>query len=129
MRQIDELLLKQCPPSEFSRPPRSIKKDMKYCKASELHSWLLFYSLPLDFLPSLYLHHFALFVCSLHILLQECISTSQIIAAEIMLQDFITMLPELYGEKKLYRKCPFAKSLNKVCQPLGAALDPFGIWF
>lgn len=101
VRQIDELLLKQCPPSEFSRPPRSIQKHMKYWKASELRSWLLFYSLPLllDFLPSLYFHHFALLVCALHILLLDCISTNQIKAAELMLHDFITLLPELYGEK------------------------------
>ena len=99
--QIDELLLKQCPPSEFSRPPRSIKRHMKYWKASELRSWLLFYSLPLilDFLPSLYCHHCALLVCALHILLLDCISANQINAAELMLRDFIALLPELYGEK------------------------------
>ena len=55
VRKIDALLLKVRPPSEFSRPPRSIHKHFKYWKASELHYWLLYYSLPLlmEFLPSL----------------------------------------------------------------------------
>jgi len=100
MKQIDTLLLKQCPPSEFSRPPRSIQGDLSYWKASELRNWLLFYSLPLllGCLPPLYLHHYALLVCALHILLKESISSSQIDAAEAMLSDFVTLLPELYGE-------------------------------
>jgi len=99
--QIDNLLLKQRPPSEFSRPARSIRRHVQYWKATELRSWLLFYSLPLllDFLPSLYFHHFALLVCALHILLQDCLSTTQINAAEEMLRDFTTLLPELYGER------------------------------
>lgn len=49
-------------------------------------------------LPPLYLHHYALLVCALHILLKESISSSQIDAAEAMLSDFVTLLPELYGE-------------------------------
>lgn len=43
-RHVDEQLLKLHPPGEFSRPPRSIKKHLKYWKASELKYWLLFYS-------------------------------------------------------------------------------------
>ncbi len=101
LNQIDKKFLKQTPPSEFSRIPRSIKKHLRYWKASELRSWLLFYSLPLllDFMPSLYLHHFSLLVSAMHILLMDCISTSQVNAAELMLEDFVTLLPELYGEK------------------------------
>ena len=34
MKQIDSLLLQQCPPHEFTRPPRSIVKQLKYWKAS-----------------------------------------------------------------------------------------------
>ena len=34
VREIDFQLLKQQPPSEFSRPPRSIQKHFKYWKAS-----------------------------------------------------------------------------------------------
>ena len=102
IRQIDRLLLQQRPPSEFSRPPRSIKAHLSYWKASELRNWLLFYSLPLlmDFLPYLYLHHYTLLVCALHILLQDSLSNAQVDAAEVMLCDFVALLPELYGEKR-----------------------------
>lgn len=97
---IDKELLNQRPPSEFSRAPRSIKKHLMYWKASELRTWLLFYSLPLllNKLPPLYWHHYTLLVCSLHILLGDRIEPSQIDAAEQMLVDFYKLLPELYGE-------------------------------
>ena len=97
---IDRVLMQQHPPHEFSRCPRSISKHLKFWKTSELKNWLLFYSLPLllDYLPSLYIHHYALLVCAMHILLQESIDSSLLDAAEIMLKDFIVLLPELYGE-------------------------------
>ena len=99
LTKIDKALLDQCPPHEFSRPPHSIQKHMKYFKASELLSWLLFYSLPLlfGFLPPLYFHHYALLVCAIHILLNDSITNSEILAADEMIGDFLTLLPELYG--------------------------------
>ena len=65
---IDSELLKQTPPHEFNRPPappRSIQKHLEYWKASELRTWLLYYSLPLliDYLPP---HHYGLLVCAIH---------------------------------------------------------------
>ena len=100
-RQIDDLLLQQRPPHEFTRPPRSVLNHRNYWKASELRNWLLFYSLPIlmGHLPPLYLHHYALLVCAIHILLQESLTTMQINAAESMLSDFVALLPELYGER------------------------------
>ena len=55
-------------PHEIIHRPRS----RSYWKASELKNWLLIYSLPLlqGYLPPLYLHHFALFMCAVHILVQ-----------------------------------------------------------
>lgn len=99
--EIDSEFLKQHPPSEFSRPPRSISKHLSYWKASELRNWLLFYSLPLllGHLPPLYFHHYALFVSAMHILLSATITTNQIDAAQQMLVDFCSFLPELYDEK------------------------------
>ena len=44
LKTIDKILLRQQSPHEFSRPPRSIQKHLKYFKASELHTWLLYYS-------------------------------------------------------------------------------------
>lgn len=94
--------MKQRPPSELSRPPRSIAKHVKYWKASELRNWLLYYSLPLllPYLPSLYLHHYAFLVCAVHILLQSEVTTALIDAADEMLRDFCDLLPELYGETR-----------------------------
>ena len=65
---IDRVLIQQHPPHEFSRCPRSIAKHLKFWKASEFKNWLLFYLLPLllDYLPSLYLHHYALLTCMCH---------------------------------------------------------------
>jgi len=99
IEKIDSLLLNQCPPHDFSRAPRSIAKNRKHWKASEFRNWLLYYSLPLliSTMPPLYLHHFALLVCSIHVLLQSKVSEIQIQAAEQMLKDFYHMLPELYG--------------------------------
>ena len=69
VKQIDKNLLKQRPPHDFSRVPRSVEKHRKYWKASELGNWLLYYSLPLLLnVPPLYLHHFSLLVCAMHIL-------------------------------------------------------------
>ena len=98
--ELDKGLLKQQPPTEFTRPPRSIRQHLKYWKASELKYWLLFYSLPLllQKLPSLFWHHYALFVCAMHILLKNSISVEEIAAAEEMLLDFCKLIPELYGE-------------------------------
>lgn len=99
---IDNNLITQCPPHEFSRAPRSIKKHRKFWKASEFRCWLLYYSLPLllGVLPALYLHHYALLVCAIHILLQEQLTNAKIAAAEEMLKDFVSFLPELYGESE-----------------------------
>ena len=100
LKKIDTILLRQQPPHKLSWPPRSIEKHVKYFKASELRTWLLFYSLPLllDNLPPLYFHHYALLVCAVHMLLQDEITSSQINAAENMLCDFCRLLPEPYGE-------------------------------
>lgn len=100
LRFIDAVLLKQHPPTEFSRSPRSIAKHVKYWKASELRNWLLTYSLPLllDYLPSLYWHHYSLLVCAMHILLKDNTTNTLIDAAEQMLHDFCSLMSELYGE-------------------------------
>ena len=94
-------LLRQQPPHELSRPPPSLQKHLKYLKASELRTWLLFYSLPLllDNLPSLFFHHYSLLVCAMHILLQDNITSAQVDAAASMLGDFCKLLPELYGDE------------------------------
>ncbi len=90
LADIDNAFVQQRPPHEFTHPPRSIRSHLKYWKASEFRNWLLFYSLPLLLhkLPPLYFHYFALLVCSIHLLLQNKISTAMCNAAEEMLNDF-----------------------------------------
>lgn len=53
----------------------------------------------MNVLPPLYLHHFSLLVCAMHILLQSQITEVQIQAAEEMLLSFHELIPELYDEK------------------------------
>ena len=115
----------------FSRSSRSITSHMHW-KASELRNWLLFYSLPLlhGFLPPLYLHHFALLVCAMHILLQGKIALSHIDAAELMLNEFYVMMPELYGESSC---TPNVHSLyvspNNVCETDGPTMGILSILY
>ena len=92
--EVDELLLKQHPPYNFTRAPRSLAKHLNYWKASEFRTWLLYYSLPIlsDFLPSLYIQHTALLVTAMHILLKQEISESQVDAAEAMIDTFCKLL-------------------------------------
>jgi len=113
--QIDKNLLKQRPPQEVIHPPCSIKKHMKYWKASELCNWLLYYSLPLllNILPPLYWHHYALLVCAMHILLGNIITFPQVDAAEQMLNDFCILLPELYGNSSCTANAQLLSHLTK----------------
>ncbi len=115
VKQIDRELLKQRPPSEFSRPPLSIQSHLRYWKASELRYWLLFYSLPLllNHLPSLYWHHYALLVCAIHIMLSDSITSTQVDAAEQMLADFYHLMPQLYGESSCTHNCHLLSHLGK----------------
>ena len=102
LKQLDQRFVMQQPPQEFTRAPRSIEKHRKYWKASEYRTWLLFYSLPLllGSLPPLYIHHLTLLVTALHILLQPSIKTAQINAAEAMLKDFVSLVPDLYDKNE-----------------------------
>ena len=101
LTDIDKCLMRIKPPHEFSRPPRPIRNYLGYWKASEYRAWLLFYSLPilLNYLPPDYVHHFALLIASMHILLNTAISSDDIDAAENMLNTFFKYVPELYPEK------------------------------
>ena len=98
---IDKQLMRIKPPHEFSRPPRPILNCLGYWKASEYKTWLLFFSLPilLNYLPPDYVHHFALLVTSMHILLNTAISSGDIDEAENMLNTFFKYVPEYYPEK------------------------------
>ena len=114
-REIDNTFLAQCPPHEFIRPPRSIKSHLNYWKAAEFRNWLLYYSLPIlcGFLPPLYCDHYALLVVSMHMLQQDSINPAELDAAEAMLNDFVSFLPELYGERSCTMNAHLLTHLTK----------------
>lgn len=93
------------PPNTISRVPRSIKDHLKHWKASELKSWLLYYSLPIlkDLLLDDYYQHYLLFVNAMYILLQDSISPAEVNTAEVMIKQFCCMFAALYGER--YMTC------------------------
>ena len=101
---IDKYLLRIKPPHEFWHSPRPISKRF-YWKASEYRAWLLYYSLPvlIKILPSdyMYVHHFALFITSVHMLLGNNITAADISIAEEMLLEFYNCVPDLYPETML----------------------------
>ena len=120
MRQIDNLLLKQCPPSEFSWPAY-IWWHVTYWKASELCGWLLFYSLPLLLVCPHCAFTTNLFVQS--ILLQECLSTTQKKSCTTSYLASWTI-----QEKSCMANAHLLIHLLKYIRLWGATLDPFGIW-
>lgn len=98
---VDERLSKIRPPSTISRMPRSISNHVKYWKASELRSWLLFYSIPVlsDMMDPMYLYHYAAFVEAIFILCSESISEEDLKHSEKLLSFFVYMFSSLYGER------------------------------
>lgn len=115
--ELDNSLLKQRPPNEFSRPPRSIRQHLSYWKASELKFWLLFYSLLLliEKLPRLFRHHFAHFVCAMHILLKRSVSEEEIESTAIW-------------NKVLFTQCTYGYLFVQICEEMGSTLDSFSFW-
>ena len=74
------------PPSEFTHSIRQLE-TISYWKASEFKSRLLHLSLPLlkDHLPSEYIYHLALLVCTMHILSSDCITPFDLSKVDSML--------------------------------------------
>lgn len=98
---IDQRLLQIRPPSIITRVPRSLSDHFKYWKASELRSWLFFYSLPIlhDILPGKYLLHFACFVEGIFLLCTDSVTSTDIEKSSKLLSYFVHMFPSLYGER------------------------------
>jgi hypothetical protein len=98
---IDSRLLQIKPPSFITRVPRSISSHFKYWKASELRSWLLFYSVPVlqDILHENYLFHYSAFVQAIHCLSGNSIASCSLDHAEKLLAYFVMTFPALYGER------------------------------
>ncbi|XP_069103099.1 uncharacterized protein [Argopecten irradians] len=102
---VDKRLHNIKPPNSISRVPRSIKEHLKHWKASELRSWLLYYSAPVlqDVLAVEYYQHFLLFVHAIYILIQDSVSTNDLSNANELLQHLCCLFAALYGER--YMTC------------------------
>ena len=101
LKEIDKMLLRIKPPYDVPRVPQSIASSLKYWKASEYCSWLLFYSLPIlkYYLPPDYVYHLALLVSAMHILLSAEISSDHLSKANQMLHIFYQLIPSLYRKE------------------------------
>ena len=102
---IDKRLKNIKPPNNITRLPRSIKDHLKYWKASEFRSWLLYYSLPVlrDIQSEDYFQHYLLFVNAIFILLQDSIMPVDIDRSESILKHFCCLFAALYGDR--YMTC------------------------
>ena len=110
--QIDKRLKNIKPPNNITRLPRSIKDHLKYWKASEFRSWLLYYSLPLlkEIQTEDYFQHYLLLVNAIFILLQDSIMPVDIDRSEKMLKHFNYLFAALYEDR--YMTCNLHQLLH-----------------
>ena len=98
---VDKALQDIKPPNRIARPPRSIEDNLKFFKASELRSFLLFYGPVVlkNFLPSPYYEHFFLLSEAIHILLLKEITETQLQHAQQLLVKFCANMKGLYSDR------------------------------
>ncbi|XP_062567995.1 uncharacterized protein LOC134230240 [Saccostrea cucullata] len=98
--EVDRRLLAIKPPNFISRFPRSLV-DVSHFKAAELKNFLLYYSLPCLFgiLSEDQFHHFSLLVFTTYKLLQDKISSRDILHCRQMMLEFVLNIPVLYHER------------------------------
>ena len=86
------------------RKPRAISEYFKLFKASELWSFLLYYSLPvlLGILPPKLWYHFALFSLAIYTLAQPSISEYHLQCCHKMLNKFCYCFQDIYGEHYMF---------------------------
>ncbi|KAK5647999.1 hypothetical protein RI129_002891 [Pyrocoelia pectoralis] len=98
IKKINKRLLSIKPTQNIHRLPRTFNEKSKW-KASEWKSWCLYYALPClsGILGTTYLNHFALLVKGIFILLQERITSDELLLAENIIQKFVKEVEKLYG--------------------------------
>ncbi|VDI64263.1 Hypothetical predicted protein [Mytilus galloprovincialis] len=118
---IDERLLQIKPPSFITRIPRTLSDHFKYWKASELRSWLYYYSLPVmfDILTPAYLMHYACFVQGIYLLSTDCVTTDDLKMSQSLLSYFVHMFPSLYGERYVTLNMHSLLHLTECVEDLG----------
>jgi len=88
---IDQCLMEINPPSVITRKPRKLSTHFKY-RVSCL------YSLP-GILPQRYWDHYSLLVISMHTLLKQMISDSQLLRCQQKINRFCQLFEILYGKR------------------------------
>lgn len=101
--EIDNLIAHMKIPANVIRRPLGKLSECKKFKASQLHDWLVIYSLPIlkKFMSKEYFDHWVLFVTAAHILLQKNIPRRDLQKADLLLKDFVHKT-EFYAMLKLY---------------------------
>lgn len=91
------------PNSAIKRLPRSISDSLKFWKASEFKSFLLYFGVPCLFgvLPDYLLNHYILLVQGTFLLLKDSISEQELVEAETCLQSFVEHFAGFYGSRYL----------------------------
>ena len=98
---LDDRLEEKFPTMEIKRMPRSVPEHLKYWKASELCSFLLFYGTPALYgiLSEDVFQHYLLLVNVIHLLLKHSISESDLCEAEKLLFSFCSSFPAIYAAR------------------------------
>lgn len=98
---LDDRLKEIFPTMEIKRMPRSVSEHLKYWKASELRSFLLFYGAPALYgiLSEDCFQHYLLLVNAIHLLLKDSISESDLSEAENLLFSFCSSFPAIYAAR------------------------------
>lgn len=101
LHEIESRYMNLSPPACISRLPRSLIENFGHLKASELRTFLLFYSVPCLYgiLPDLYFQHFILLVEAIYLLLQDSISISDLSKAASLLKHFCVKVKSLYDPR------------------------------
>lgn len=99
---IENILTNLTVPKKIERLTRALR-ERKFWKAKEWENWCLYYSLPClsCVLPKKYVDHWASFVEAMYILLQERISSTSLIRAERLIQDFVGLTEMYYKENAM----------------------------
>jgi Transposase family tnp2 len=117
----NSMLLSIQAPNFISRRPRKLS-DMSFYTTSEYKNWFLYYSTPI--LASLnwseyYLQHYFSLVEAIFILNQDSISPAEVDRAEIMLDEYVFKVADLYGEDNMLYNCHILTHLAESVRRLG----------
>lgn len=108
-------------PNFISRRPRPLN-EMSYFTTSEYKNWFLYYSIPI--LASLkwgefYLQHYFSLVEAIFLLNQDSISPIEVDKAEILLDKYVSLVADLYGEDNMLYNCHILTHLAESVRRLG----------